>query len=71
MHKIAFKMQLKPGCLEEFRRRHDEIWPDLVKALKGAGISDYSIFTIQPRTRYLQRYGVQTITRWMTCQVLS
>lgn len=43
MEKIAFKMQLKPGHLDEYRRRHDDIWPDLVDALKAAGIRDYSI----------------------------
>lgn len=43
MEKIAFRMQLKPGCLGEYRRRHDSIWPDLVAALKAAGIRDYSI----------------------------
>lgn len=37
-------MKLKPGCRQEYKRRHDEIWPDLVSALKEAGISDYSIF---------------------------
>jgi L-rhamnose mutarotase len=43
MEKIAFRMTLKPGHLDEYRKRHDEIWPDLVEALKAAGISDYSI----------------------------
>ncbi|MGN6277806.1 MAG: L-rhamnose mutarotase [Sphingomonas sp.] len=43
MEKIAFRMHLKPGCLGEYRRRHDSIWPDLVAALKAAGIRDYSI----------------------------
>jgi L-rhamnose mutarotase len=43
MEKIAFRMRLKPGCLDEYRRRHDAIWPDLVDALKAAGIRDYSI----------------------------
>jgi L-rhamnose mutarotase len=37
-------MQLKPGCAEEYRRRHDEIWPELAELLREAGISDYSIF---------------------------
>ncbi len=27
----------------EYRRRHDEIWPELVALLKDAGVSDYSI----------------------------
>ena len=37
-------MQLNEGQAQEYRRRHDEIWPELVGLLKTAGISDYSIF---------------------------
>ncbi|WP_116130732.1 L-rhamnose mutarotase [Tropicimonas sp. IMCC34043] len=44
MEQIAFAMQLKPGVAAEYQKRHDEIWPELVAALKDAGISDYSIF---------------------------
>jgi L-rhamnose mutarotase len=44
MERIAFKMQLLPGQAEEYRRRHDAIWPELVSLLKAAGISDYSIY---------------------------
>jgi len=44
MEKIAFKMKLLPGFKAEYRKRHDEIWPELVKLLKSNGISDYSIF---------------------------
>ena len=42
--RIAFKMKLKPGCAGEYKKRHDEIWPELSKLLKESGISDYSIF---------------------------
>lgn len=42
--KIAFKMQLKPGCKEEYRTRHKAIWPELRQLLKDHGISDYTIF---------------------------
>ncbi|MBX2879756.1 MAG: L-rhamnose mutarotase [Granulosicoccus sp.] len=44
MEQIGFRMQLMQGQIEEYRRRHDEIWPELVSLLKEAGISDYSIF---------------------------
>lgn len=44
MLRNAFTMQLKPGVEEEYKRRHDEIWPELTEALSAAGISDYSIF---------------------------
>jgi L-rhamnose mutarotase len=42
--KIAFRMFLNPGQVAEYRRRHDEIWPELSALLKDAGVSDYSIF---------------------------
>ncbi len=44
MNRVAFKMQLHPGKKDEYRRRHDHIWPELTTLLSDAGISDYSIF---------------------------
>jgi L-rhamnose mutarotase len=44
MHRVAFKMKLFPGKEEEYLKRHNEIWPELVQLLKKTGISDYSIF---------------------------
>lgn len=44
MATIAFRMQLKPGAADEYRKRHDAIWPELVTLLRDAGIYDYSIF---------------------------
>jgi L-rhamnose mutarotase len=37
-------MKLKPGHTAEYKRRHDEIWPELSQLLRAAGIRDYSIF---------------------------
>jgi len=44
MKRNAFKMKLKPGFEAEYRKRHDEIWPELSKVLTQAGVYDYSIF---------------------------
>jgi L-rhamnose mutarotase len=44
MEKYAFKMQLNPGEAEEYQRRHDAIWPELVTLLRAAGVSGYSIY---------------------------
>lgn len=44
MPRIAFKMQLFKGCEAEYKKRHDEIWPELEQLLKESGIEDYSIF---------------------------
>jgi len=44
MNRVAFKMQLHKGQAEEYKKRHDEIWPVLSKLWKETGIRDYSIF---------------------------
>jgi len=40
----AFRMRLKAGMVDEYRRRHDAIWPELAGLLRDAGIYDYSIW---------------------------
>lgn len=52
MQRYAFRMMLNPGMAEEYRRRHDEIWPELVDLLRQAGVSDYSIH-MDPETNAL------------------
>ncbi len=44
MEHYAWKATLKEGMRAEYRRRHDEIWPELVAVLKQAGICNYSIW---------------------------
>ncbi|MBT0959040.1 L-rhamnose mutarotase [Alphaproteobacteria bacterium KMM 3653] len=41
--RYVFRMKLNDGMADEYRRRHDAIWPDLVTLLHEAGVSDYSI----------------------------
>jgi L-rhamnose mutarotase len=44
MRKIALVMKLRPGFEAEYKRRHDELWPEMADLLRKAGVSDYSIF---------------------------
>lgn len=44
MKRIAFKMKLYPGFEAEYKKRHEQLWPELRSLLKKAGVSDYSIF---------------------------
>ncbi len=44
MKRIAFKMKLRPGVVEEYQRRHGALWPELRTLLEESGVSDYSIF---------------------------
>ena len=57
--RYAFKMKLHPGMEGEYRRRHDDIWPELETLLREAGVSDYSIH-LDPETHIL--FGVLTRT---------
>lgn len=44
MQRIAFILKLRKGFEEEYRRRHDAIWPQLAALLHDTGIREYSIF---------------------------
>ena len=44
MDRVGFKMKLNPGAEAEYRKRHDEIWPELAALLTARGIRDYTIF---------------------------
>jgi L-rhamnose mutarotase len=42
--RFGFKMKMLPGFREEYKKRHSEIWPELVVLLKNEGVANYSIF---------------------------
>ncbi len=44
MERVGFKMKLHRGHEAEYKKRHDEIWPELAELLAAYGIRDYSIF---------------------------
>ena len=44
MERKAWTGMIKPGCIDEYIKRHDEIWPEMVALLKEAGIVNYTIF---------------------------
>ena len=47
MQRLAWKGKIKPGCKNEYVKRHAEIWPEMVDILKQAGICNYTIFAIE------------------------
>ena len=58
--RYVFRMRLNDGMADEYRRRHDAIWPELVDLLHDAGVSDYSIH-LDEETNHL--IGVLTRTK--------
>ena len=67
MQRFAFAMKLLPGFEAEYKKRHDEIWPDLAKELTDAGVSDYSIY-LDPES--LTLFAVQKLSPGNTADTL-
>ena len=44
MKRYAFIFKIKPELKEEYKKKHDEIWPDMARAIQESGIKNYSIF---------------------------
>ncbi|TBL78612.1 L-rhamnose mutarotase [Paenibacillus thalictri] len=42
--RCAFSLAIIPGREEEYDRRHQEVWPELLQLLKESGFRNYSIF---------------------------
>lgn len=68
MKRDAFLMHLRPGCVQEYKRRHDEIWPELRDTLTAAGILDYSIY-LDESTNTL--FAVWTLAEDHSAETLS
>jgi L-rhamnose mutarotase len=49
MTRVAFLLYIKPGCEEEYKRRHDHLWPEVSEEMKTAGIHSMSIFLLGSR----------------------
>ena len=43
MRRVCFTLQVRPDRLDEYRRRHAQVWPDMLVALRDAGWHDYSL----------------------------
>jgi L-rhamnose mutarotase len=56
--RLAFKMKVHPGVIEEYKQRHENLWPELRNLLKKSGISEYSIF-YDPETDFLFAFQKQ------------
>jgi L-rhamnose mutarotase len=44
MKRYSFLMKVRPELKAEYKKAHDEIWPDMARAIRESGIRNYSIF---------------------------
>jgi L-rhamnose mutarotase len=42
--RVCFQLQVKPDRLEEYVRRHEAVWPEMLQAIADAGRRNYSLF---------------------------
>lgn len=56
---LAFCLRLRPGCEDEYRRRHDTLWPEMRQALVSAGVLHYEIF-LEPNSLLLFAFMVRS-----------
>lgn len=64
MIRKGFLMKVHPTAHEEYRRRHDAIWPELASTLREHGVGSYSIF-LDPRRSLLFAYvELESEERW-------
>jgi L-rhamnose mutarotase len=44
MHRVCFQLQVRPERILEYRERHAAVWPEMLRALKRTGWTNYSLF---------------------------
>lgn len=47
MKRVCFVLQVKPSRLEEYKQRHNSVWPEMQAALRESGWKNYSLFLRQ------------------------
>ena len=44
MQRVCFLLQVKPECMSEYRKAHENVWPEMLEALNKHGWHNYSLF---------------------------
>jgi L-rhamnose mutarotase len=44
MQRVGFLLKVKPELVAEYRRHHEQVWPDMQEALRRTGWHNYSLF---------------------------
>jgi len=64
MVRKAFVMKVRPTAHDEYRRRHDAIWPELAATLHAHGVTSYSIFLDAERSLLFAYVELESLVRW-------
>ena len=64
MIRKAFVMRVNPDHHEEYRIRHNPIWPELESTLKAHGVHNYSIFLESETSQLFAYVEIEDEARW-------
>lgn len=42
--RVGFLLEVKPDRIDDYVAAHEAVWPEMLAALKGAGVRNYTIF---------------------------
>jgi L-rhamnose mutarotase len=63
-YRICFSLELPGANVPEYKRRHDDLWPELREAIRAQGGHNYSIFALPDVDRVVGYVEVDDIDRW-------
>lgn len=64
MIRKAFVMTVRPDAHDEYRRRHDAIWPELAAVLRDHGVREYAIYLDRARSLLFACAQLESLERW-------
>lgn len=64
MKRLALVMYVYPEKIEEYIKKHDQLWPEMKEALKEHGAANYSIFLEKETSRLFAYLEIESEERW-------
>jgi len=62
MPRVCFQLQVDPQRLDEYRRRHAAVWPEMLREIAAAGRRNYSLF-LRPDGLLIGYYETDSVQR--------
>jgi L-rhamnose mutarotase len=61
---MGFLMKVHAGKHAEYKRRHDQLWPEMRALLEAHGVRSYTIWLDAPRSLLFAHVEVESRERW-------
>jgi L-rhamnose mutarotase len=68
----AFVLEVRPECIDEYIEAHGKVWPEMLEALRRAGIRNYTIFRNGTQVfGYFESDDLEAASRFMAAHEVS